>query len=98
MCVTCFLFVFAGAFVDVLAGAITVAILVRVLLSWIPTLRLPLGIADLVFGVSEAILGPIRRALPFMGGLDLSPFVALILLQVVQGLAHQLLRYLPYPG
>lgn len=98
MCVTCFLFVFVGAFIDVLAGAIIAAILVRVLLTWVPSIRLPLGIAELVFGVSEAILGPIRRALPFMGGLDLSPFVALILIQVAQGLAHRLLSYLPYPG
>lgn len=98
MCVTCFLLVLAQAFVDALAGALVVAILVRVLLSWVPSVRLPLGIADLVFGVSEAVLGPIRRALPFMGGLDLSPFVAIILIQVAQGIAHQLLRLLPYPG
>ncbi len=93
MCVTCFLIVFAEAFINVLAGALTICILVRVLLSWVPV-RLPLGLADLVFSVSETILGPIRRALPFMGGLDLSPFVAVIAIQVVQGL---LLRLLPYP-
>ncbi len=93
MCITCFLLVFAEAFINVLAGALTICILVRVLLSWVPV-RLPLGLADLVFGVSETILGPIRRALPFMGGLDLSPFVAIIAIQVVQGL---LLRLLPYP-
>lgn len=93
MCVSCFLIVYAEAFVNVLAGALTVCILVRVLLSWVPV-RLPLGLADLVFNVSEAILAPIRRALPFMGGLDLSPFVAIIAIQVVQGI---LLRLLPYP-
>jgi YggT family protein len=93
MCVPCFLIVFAEAFINVLAGALTLAILIRVVLSWVPV-RLPLGIADLVFGVSETVLAPIRRALPFMGGLDLSPFIAIILIQVVQGL---LLRLLPYP-
>jgi YggT family protein len=93
VCVTCFLVVFAEAFINVLAGALTISVLVRVLLSWVPV-RLPLGLADLVFSVSETILGPIRRALPFMGGLDLSPFVAIIAIQVVQGI---LLRLLPYP-
>ena len=93
MCVPCFLIVFAEAFVNVLASALTICILVRVLLSWVPV-RLPLGLADLVFSVSESVLGPIRRALPAMGGLDLSPFVAIIAIQVVQGL---LLRLLPYP-
>ncbi len=94
MCVTCFLYVFVEAFINVLATALTIAIFVRVILSWVP-MRLPLGLSDLVFTISEAILGPIRRALPFMGGLDLSPFVALIAIQIVQSI---LLRLLPYPG
>ncbi len=93
MCVSCFLIVYAEAFINVLAGALTVIILVRVLLSWVPV-RLPLGLGDLVFTVSETILAPIRRVLPFMGGLDLSPFVAVIAIQVVQSL---LLKLLPYP-
>jgi YggT family protein len=93
VCVPCFLYVFADAFINVLATALTVVIFVRVILSWVP-MRLPLGIADIVFSISEAILGPIRRALPFMGGLDLSPFIALIAIQAVQSI---LLRLLPYP-
>lgn len=96
MCVPCFLLVFAEAFVEVFAGALTVCILVRVLLSWVPV-RLPLGLADLVFSVSETVLAPIRRALPSMGGLDLSPFVAIIAIQVVEGVMLRALRALPYP-
>lgn len=93
MCVPCFLVVFTEAFINVFAGALTVCILVRVLLSWVPV-RLPLGLADLVFGASETVLGPIRRALPAMGGLDLSPFIAVLAIQFVQGL---LLALLPPP-
>jgi YggT family protein len=93
MCVTCFLIVFAEAFINVLANALAAIILIRVLLSWVP-LRLPLGLGDLVFTVSEAILGPIRRVIPFMGGLDLSPFIAFIAIQVIQSI---LVRLLPYP-
>jgi YggT family protein len=92
MCTTCLLIVFAEAFVNVLAGALTLAIFVRVILSWIPNARLPFGLGEFVFNVSEPILGPIRRAMPFFGGIDFSPFVALLLIQLVSGLV---LRVLP---
>lgn len=82
MCVECFLRVFAYAFVEVLANALTLAIFVRVILSWI-RVELPLGLGPFVFSVTEPILGPIRRALPAMGGMDFSPFLALLLLQYI---------------
>ncbi len=93
MCVTCFLIVFTEAFINVLGNTLALVILVRVLLSWVPV-RLPFGLGDLVFTVSESILAPIRRVLPFMGGLDLSPFVAIVAIQVAQSI---LLRLLPLP-
>ena len=97
MCVPCFLLVFAEAFVQTLLTAITVCILIRVLLSWIPV-RLPLGLGDFVFTVSETFLAPIRRILPFMGGLDLSPFVAVLLINyVISPLVGEIFRRLPYP-
>ena len=92
MCATCLLIVFAEAFINVLAGALTLAIFVRVILSWIPNARLPFGLGEFVFGVTEPVLSPIRRALPFFGGIDFSPFVALLLIQIVAGL---ILRILP---
>ena len=92
MCTTCLLIVFVEAFINVLAGALTLAIFVRVILSWIPNARLPFGLGDFVFGVSEPILSLIRRAMPFFGGIDFSPFVALIAIQIVSGL---ILRALP---
>jgi YggT family protein len=37
--------------------------------------------------ITEPVLGPVRRVLPPLGGLDLSPIVVLLFLQiVVQGL------------
>jgi len=92
VCTTCLLIVFLEAFINVLAGALTLAIFVRVILSWIPNARLPFGLGDFVFGVSEPILSPIRRALPFFGGIDFSPFVALLLIQLVTSLV---LRVIP---
>jgi YggT family protein len=86
-----FVVVLVEAFINVLAQALTLAIFVRVLLSWVP-MRLPWGIGEFVWGITEPILSPIRRALPYMGGIDFSPFVALIGIQVV---ASILLRILP---
>lgn len=97
MSVTAVLYAFLFAFVTTLFGALQLVVLIRVILSWIP-MRLPLDLNDLIFSVSEAILGPIRRALPIMGGLDLSPFIALIALQVVEQVVVTALRSLPYPG
>ncbi|OLC10095.1 MAG: hypothetical protein AUH39_02975 [Chloroflexi bacterium 13_1_40CM_67_9] len=86
------LIVFADAFINVLAGALTLAIFLRVILSWIPNVRLPFGLGEFVWNVSEPILAPIRRAVPFFGGIDFSPFVALIAIQLVSSV---LLRVLP---
>ncbi|MBJ7426626.1 MAG: YggT family protein, partial [Ilumatobacteraceae bacterium] len=36
-----------------------------------------------LYKLTEPVLAPVRRALPPMGGLDLSPMLVLILLQVL---------------
>ena len=79
------------AFITVLAQALTIAIFVRVLLSWVP-MRLPFGLGEFVWAITEPILTPIRRALPFMGGIDFSPIIAIFAIQAV---ASILLRILP---
>ena len=94
MCVTCLLIVFLEAFVNVLAGALTLAIFVRVILSWIPGARLPFGLGEFVWNVSEPILAPIRRTVPLPGGIDFSPLIALLVIQAVSSI---LLRLLPPP-
>jgi YggT family protein len=87
------LILFIEAFINALAFALTIAIFVRVLSSWVP-MRLPWGLGEFVFSVTEPILSPIRRALPFMGGMDFSPFIALIAIQLIESV---LLRILPPP-
>ena len=87
------LLLFVMAFIQVLAQALTLAIFVRVLLSWVPV-RLPWGLGEFVWSITEPILSPLRRALPFMGGIDFSPLIALF---AIQGLATVLLKLLPQP-
>ena len=91
MCASCFLLVFLEAFVNVLAQALVLAIFVRVIMSWVP-MRLPFGLNDLVWNVTEPVLAPIRRYLPIAGGMDFSPLIALLLIQI---LASVILRLLP---
>ena len=85
------LILFIEAFINVLALALQIAILVRVLLSWMPV-KLPWGLGEFVFAVTEPILAPIRRALPFAGGMDFSPLIAWIGIQITSSI---LLRILP---
>lgn len=91
MCATCFLITFLEAFINVLAQAEVLAIFVRVIMSWVP-LRLPFGLNELVWNVTEPVLAPIRRYMPIAGGMDFSPFIALLLIQI---LASIILRVLP---
>jgi len=72
-------------FVGFLARLFSLLILIRVLLSWIPMNR-PNAIVAFIFAATEPILEPIRRILPPMGGVDLSPIVAMVLLQVIGNL------------
>ena len=60
-------------------------ILIAVILSWVPVNRRHPLIA-ILHGVTEPVLAPIRRVLPPMGALDLSPMVLLILLQLLKRL------------
>jgi YggT family protein len=43
-------------------------------------------VAAVVYRLTEPVLAPIRRALPPMGGLDFSPMVLLIALQVLKSI------------
>ena len=61
------------------------AIIGRVILSWFPLSRG--GVAEQVNNklllITEPLLGPIRRVMPRMGMLDLSPLIALLFIQIV---------------
>lgn len=63
-------------FVYLLMGVIIVA----ALLSWVAPYS---PLAPLFAALTRPLLAPVRRILPPLGGIDLSPLVALLLLQVV---------------
>ncbi|TMG56268.1 MAG: YggT family protein [Chloroflexi bacterium] len=92
MCGTCLLLVFVEALINVLSGALSLAIFARAIEAWIPAARLPFGLDALVVSVTDPLEGPIRRALPRLGEVDFSPFIALLVVQIG---ATLLLRVLP---
>ncbi|HET8730771.1 MAG TPA: YggT family protein [Moraxellaceae bacterium] len=57
------------------------AIVAGAILSWVAPHNPSVGA---IFQVTEPILRPCRRLLPPMGGLDISPFLAIVGLQVVE--------------
>jgi YggT family protein len=71
------------SFVSILCTVLSLAIIVRALMSWV----MPVGgsgISRVLIDVTEPILAPIRRVLPPLGGIDFSPLLAIILIQVIQ--------------
>lgn len=60
----------------------------RIILSWFPRSTGVLGtIGDVFYGLTEPVLGPVRRLMPMIAvggmGLDLSPIIVLLVLQIV---------------
>lgn len=69
---------------------LNLAILARVLVSWVnPNPYHP--VMQLLYQITEPILAPLRRYLPQTGMIDFSPLVAIILLSVVQRLVMSVL-------
>ena len=61
------------------------AILIRAILSWVqPDPRNP--IVQLLERVTGPILYPLQRIIPPLGGIDLSPLVAMLLIELLKGL------------
>ncbi|NLT42594.1 MAG: YggT family protein [Anaerolineae bacterium] len=74
---------FLLTFINLLFEALSLAILARVLLSWFQVDPYN-QFVQLLFQVTEPILGPFRRFVPPLGMIDISPIVALLVLQVAQ--------------
>jgi YggT family protein len=74
----------ASQVVCLLFTVLTISIFARAILSWFNMdPRSP--IIQALDSVTEPILEPIRRIMPRLGMIDLSPLVAIILLQFVSG-------------
>jgi len=77
--------------VDRAVQLLTLLVLVRVLLSWVPSVDFGHPLISLIVRITDPILLPVRRLLPPVGGLDLSPWIAVLLLSFAGQLLHQVL-------
>lgn len=75
-------------FIWLIFQIVTFAIFFRVILSWFmvtpaSTSGFLVTIYHVLFQITEPILAPLRRIIPTIGMFDLSPIVAIIVLQVI---------------
>jgi YggT family protein len=88
--------IYLAGVVNLIFGVFTVLIFVDVVGSWLlfARVRLPdwlTGILQAVNSITGVVLNPIRRLIPNLGGLDLSPIIALVALEVLRNLVMRLL-------
>ncbi|MDR7418780.1 MAG: YggT family protein [Armatimonadota bacterium] len=77
--------------VNLVFQVLNILILIRIVLSWVPGVSLGHPAVRIVHQLTSPILDPIRRLMPPVGGLDLSPVVAILLLSLVRALLVQVL-------
>lgn len=68
-------------------------IIIQVVLSWLVAFnvvntrnRVIYAIGDALFRLTEPVMGPIRRLLPNLGGIDISPIIVLLLIAFIRKL------------
>lgn len=84
----------AAEIINYIIWVITMAIFARVILSWFmirPTSGFVVSLYQLLFQVTEPILAPLRRIIPTIGMFDITPIVAIILLQIIGQVLIQVL-------
>ncbi len=77
-------------FISLLAQVLSLAIFIRAILSWFPNVSNDNPLVAVVYQVTEPILAPMRRVIPLIGMLDITPLVAIITLQVIANIAGSL--------
>ena len=77
-------------FVDLLFNILSLAILIRALLSWF---NLPPSnpLVTLLYDITEPILAPLRRIVPRIGMMDITPVVAILLMNFIRSVLEQVL-------
>jgi YggT family protein len=84
--------------VDTILNIYIWILILSVILSWLVAFnvvntsnRFVYVVGDFLFKVTEPVLRPIRRVLPNLGGVDLSPVVLILLLYFLRNLMYEAL-------
>jgi YggT family protein len=77
-----------GDVIALLLQLLAIAIIIRALLSWVqPDPRNP--IVQALDAVTEPVLQPLRQIVPRIGMFDITPIVAIIVLQILAALVRE---------
>ena len=83
----------AHLFIYWLGTILTGAIIVRILFSWFSMGNSGGPIVRLLDDITEPILAPFRRIIPPLGMFDISPIIALLLIQFTTSLVAAQIHY-----
>jgi len=61
-------------------------LLARVFMTWMPNLDPQNPVVKFLFDATEPVLAPVRRVLPPMQGIDFSPIVVFVIINIIQRL------------
>jgi YggT family protein len=78
---------FFSSFVVLFIQILSYAIIGRVIMSWIDQPG-SMRITQILNEVTEPILAPLRSIIPSVGMFDLTPIIAMLLLQLLEGLVR----------
>jgi len=74
-----------GDFVVFVCELLSLAIFIRVILSWF-SIRQGNPVVIILYKITEPILGPLRKIIPRMGMFDITPLAAIVLLRIIRAL------------
>ncbi len=73
---------FFFTFLKLLCEVLSIAIFLRAILSWLSPGPNNI-LVGILYQVTEPLLSPLRRIIPTVGMMDLSPMVAIVVLQLI---------------
>jgi YggT family protein len=74
-----------------LAEILFLALIIRAVLSWLTGVAALQPIARFINRVTDPLIEPIRRIVPPLGGIDVSPLIAMLVIWLVESLLLTLL-------
>jgi len=89
-----------GILIDTVIWIFTWVLIINIALGWLihfnilnPRQQVVRMLAEVTHRITEPVLRPIRRYIPSVGGLDLSPIVLILLLQFLRNLMWEYVIY-----
>jgi YggT family protein len=79
-----------GYFIYILCWVLTIIIVLRAIVSWFPT-NPGNPLVAILNRITDPILVPLRKIIPRIGMVDITPIIAVVLLMIIGNVARWLL-------